>query len=561
MKETNINDRVLIFFLAIFLCSLLFCINYFVAPLSDESFPIATALRFLRGQSPFVDDYSPYIPLGLLIAPIVKLSLMIHKGTDGLILFLRHSYLAVTLITCFYTFFLTRKSLPFLLCSFIALANILFHPFSLNNFHYDTLATLLWSNILLQLYSFQFFEKVNKIQLCIFSLFNIMLCLAYPTFAFFLIMLYLCYYRYNIHSKKIFYSNLIMAVFFTAILFWVIFSYFNVSSQDIYKTLDFSHRLFALSSQDGLLQKFIIISQRLVNQYLQGFLISSIALLVASYYRKNYMILLPCLLFIIMLPFFYVNLNSATYIDAFYVINSIGFLSVIIFIFFLKNDPVAKRLFYFIGLPSFAAGVLAACTSFNLDLNFIIGFFPAFILTYALLFFVVQHNIRNDLISNIFSRFFLILGLSQLAFFQWNYIYGSQFTGINLYQNTKKMEMANPFQGLYMTLDTHNLINTLHRDIKFLDKTNQFVYFGHFSSGYLFIEHLKPGEYILFSPYRYAHFGEKIRTPSYVFDFSKTMNLPSEDIITYLSGESFKKIVTRPFYDIYSSQYEELAVK
>lgn len=549
-------DYYLMMSMGLFFFALLILINYFVGPFSDESFPIATSLRFVQGQTPFIDDHSPYISLGLLLYPFIKLSLWIHDGNNELVLFLRNTYIIFVFLVSGYTYFLIRKKLPFILSFVIVLGISTFHPFGINNFHYDTLATLLWSNILFQFYSFQFIESVKKSHLIIFSLLNLMLCFAYPAFLFLLIFFYLIFSPYSHHAKKVFLSHTLISCLATLSMIWIVFYYFDVSINNIKSFLSvvYSHKS---SPYENIFAKFIELIRQLTLKYWSDLLIASSVLLIAYYGRKFWFILLVCFSFILGFPFLKINIQQATYIDTFYVLNYMGFLSFPLFLIFLRNDPEARKLFYFIGLPSLAAGTLTSLASYNLALNFIIGFFPAVILAYLFIFFIFQKNLLLKTSLNFLAtRIILVFGLVELAFFQWNYIYGSPSAGIAMYKYSTKMEMQGPFQGLYVNSASHALITDLQKDIQKLDASlaKQFVYFGQFSAGYLFPNYLKPGDCFLYD-YKQDHFGEKIKTPNYVFDFSKFWQTPPEDINKYLKGVHYQKIATRQFYDIYASEH------
>ncbi|WP_454784972.1 hypothetical protein [Legionella sp. WA2024007413] len=555
--QKNVNiDYYLIIILGLFFCALIIFISYFVGPLSDESLPIATSLRFIKGQRPFIDDYSAFIPFGLLLYPLIKLSLWLHNGNNELILFLRHSYIVFVFLLSAYTFFLIRKKLSLILSFFIFFGVSIFHPFGINNFHYDTLATLLWSNILFQFFSFQFIEPIRKIHFIIFSLFNLILCLAYPTFLFFLIPFYLIFSLFSQHSKKIFLFHMLIASFAGICIAFILFYYFKVSTQDLHNFLDFLHRL-SLSSNQSLFDKCIELAHRIISKYSSVLFVALGSLFIAYIGRRHWYILLTGFITILVLPLFKINIQHAIHTDIFWVLNYTGFLSFPIFLIFLRTDVDSRALFYFIGLPSLAAGILTSVTAHMLDMNWIIGFFPASLLTYIFTFFIFQKYLRSESFLHYFAtRAVLIFGLIELAFFQWNFIYGANYTGIALYKNSIKVDVDGPFSGLHVTPTCYTIVTELQKDLQILDVPyiKGFAYFGLFSAGYLFLTQLKPGEYVLYSAPGQNHFGEKIRTPNYVFDFSKLWRFPHEIRDDYLKGVQYRQIASRQFYDIYASE-------
>ncbi len=554
MKQKDIWDLSFIVLFISLVITLLFYISFFGAPLTDESFPIATSLRFLQGQKPFIDDISPYMPIGLLLYPLAKLSTIIHQGKNDLILFFRHSFLIFSFFINTYIFFLLKKNLSPILSFFIALMIFIFHPFGLNNFHYDTLSVLLWSAIIFQLYSFQFLEKIKKRDLIIFSLFHLGLCFSYPSFCFFFLPFYLVYFFFSCHIKQILISHLVMGTLSSILIIWVIFFYFHVQLDDIKKALVFTQNLFHLSdNHQGISYKALVVIKQLIAQYKIQLGIACGLLILASCFSKFKFILVCCFFFILLLPLYNFSIQQIRYSETFYCLVYWGFLSFPIFLLFLRDDSKAKKLMLFVGLPSLAAGLLTSTTSYNKELNFILGFFPASILAYVYIYFVLQKSLNNSSFSYVLTRGILIIGILQMSFFQWNYIYGIATTGKDLYKNTLQIKLKGPFHNLRVEPYSYELLKELQNEIHLIDTstTNHFIYFGIFSAGYLFVNYLKPGDYLLYTSYRLGHFGAEIKTPCYVFDFSKLFHFKAEDIVAYLNGSSYKKIKSRKYYDLY----------
>ncbi|MBA2710855.1 MAG: hypothetical protein H0U57_09715 [Tatlockia sp.] len=558
MQKNSTIDHYLMVTMGLFFFILVVNTSYFGGPLSDESLPIATSLRFINGQIPFIDDFSAFIPLGLLLYPLIKLSLWLHQGTNELILFLRHSYIAFVFLVTGYTFFLLRKKFPIFLCFFIFFGISIFHPFGINNFHYDTLATLLWSNSLFQFFCFQYLAEIKKIHLIIFSLTNLILCLAYPTFIFFLIPFYFIFYPLSRHSSKILFFHCLISIVASCGMMYVIFYYFDISTKHIGYFINFLHRLNL--SNESLLNRFFELIQRLITNYALNLLIVSAVLSIAYIGKKNRLIFLSCFIFILLFPFFKINITQSNFNEIFFVLNYMAFLSFPLFLIFLRSNLEAKKLFFFIGIPSLAAGLLTSLTAHLLDLNLIIGFFPAALLAYIFIFFIFQNYFKDQLSFRFFvTRFVLILGLIELSFFQWNFIYSSPTSGIATYKNSIKVIEQNAFSGLYVDPTCYLIIRDLQNDLSKIDEfSKEFVYFGLFSAGYLFPSQLKPGEYILYSSPEQKHFGEKLRTPNYIFDFSKFWLTGPEVVNNRLNGINYKKIVKRQFYDIYASENSQV---
>ncbi|HSW70216.1 MAG TPA: hypothetical protein VLI69_08730 [Gammaproteobacteria bacterium] len=552
-EHARTRDFFIAILISLFFLTIVTWISYFGAPLTDESFPIATALRFIQGQRPFIDDFSPYIPIGLLLAPIVKLSLWIHHGKNELILFLRHAYIIFTLGIAVYTFTLIKQSLPFLLAFFMSAAMIIYHPFGINNFHYDTLSVLLWTSVLFQFFSFQFFTP-KTYQLIIFSICNALLCATYPTFLFFLLPFYLLYSSRDKNANRMWISHIIVGSIVLALAAALIFLQYHVSIEDLSNTLAFSKRLFMLSSEKGFFNKFRAISHSLKSIY-TSYLLTAVSILCMGYFfRKKPFLLSIAIYSVFLLPFVFIKTNYISYTEIFYILNCAGIAGLFLFLLFLRNDDTSKKLFFFIGLPALMAGLLTSSTSYNLALNFNLGFFPACILGYIFAFLAIEKYTSNLKKNYLFSRSLLILGSLIFGFCQIDYIYGTSVLGFNLYHEAKKFPLTGPFYGLYIENPFNQLLVQLQKDVKYLDiDSSRFVYFGTVSSGYLLVDQLKPGDYLLFSPYHLAHFEEKIRLPAYVFDFSHILGLPEKDIQNYLSSDKLNLVQFNAQYSIYGS--------
>ena len=553
VQSTHRIDRFIIAIAIPFFLTLLFFISYFTAPITDESLPIAIALRFLQGQRPFVDDLSPYIGLGLLIAPIVKLSLLVHGGKNELILFLRHSYVLFSLFCGIYAFMATRKYLPTLIAFFIAISIATFHPFGINNFHYDTLGLTLWTIIIFQLYNFIFTTQNSSADYVIFSVLSLTLFFAYPTFLFFLPLLYCGCFFFLKEKKKFYLTHAITVVTTTLFMIWLIFSYFDIHLSDIKNAIHFNVQLSQFSAHGhSKIAKFIIIIQQLFTRYAPIVGLQSILIGAAFYFQKRRFLPKTLLSLALVTPLFFTHIARADFSNSFYYLNTIGLSSAIIYIFFLRQNHLAKRLFYSIWLTSFAAGLLTCMSSYNSELNFIIGFFPAVMTGFVFNYLTFQQLDKND---HLFPRLLIIFGLIVFSYSQLNYIYGNDERGINIYLGQKKYEQTGPFNGLYINPHWTNVLLSLQKEIPKIDTDeNVFVYFGIFSCGYLLVDKLKIGDYLAYCPYEVDHFGKKIRTPNYTFDLSRTLDIPKEAILIYLSQSQYTKHATYPMYDIYYAE-------
>lgn len=534
-------------------------LSYFGISLNDEPFPFAVALRFLQGQKPFVDDLSPVIPLAFLLMPLIKLSLIIHHGKNELLLFLRHLYIVFQVGLGLYVYYSVKKYLPTtLMAFFVAILIMAYHPFGINNFHYDTLGASFWAIIVFQQYNFLFQKNNPWHSYVTFSIFNVLLCLVYPTFIFLLVPLYVCS-SFSLRDVKTFWiSHILIGMMALISLLFIVFIYFNVAAIDIRNTIFFIKDLFQLyAKHQSIFQKFIYVSGALISEY--GKIVLSMFMMVgiAAFFQKSKFISPVLLLLAMLVPLVGVDWTNARYTEIFYFLNCTGFSGSIIYVFFLRKHLLPKRLFSSIWIPSFIAGFLTSTTSSNFALNFIIGFFPAAILGFIFCYLAISERtsfINNPWCQYLATRGVIIYGLIAVAFFQFHYIYGSVVIGLSQFYQSSKYSIPGPFAGLYIEPYWYDHLEQLQRDIYKIDTDkNKYIYFGPFSAGYLFVDNLKPGEPILYCPYHINHFGLKMKQPSYiVFDFSlmeKSQDISRKQYIP--AGLLYKNVISNSNYEIY----------
>ncbi len=521
--------------------------------MTDESLPIAIALRFLQGQKPFIDDLSPYIGLGFLVAPFVKLSLIIHNGKDGLILFLRHAYLFLSILVGLYTYLAARKYLPNILASVIAISIIIFHPFGINNFHYDTLGTLLWSALIFQFYNFIYSSKNTTLDYLLFAFLNVILCLSYPTFLFLVILLNTIG-GFFINNKKTFYFSQTAVYVFTSILMaWLIFVFYSVHLSDLMNALQFNKNLAQFSAhQHSFIGKTLIVITNLIKRYAIQFTLALVLLKIAYHFNNSRTIQNLIFLITLTVPLFFIQVLHPSFTGIFYYLTGFGITGALIFFIYLKQNVLAEKIFFSIWIPSLIAGLLTSISSYNLEINFIIGFFPA-VLSSVIFYYLALKNINENQSS--IPKVFILFFITTLCYFQLSSIYGDDVRGLKIYTTHQQYQIKGPLNRLYVEPKWIPILSSLQKDLQAIDTSDStFIYFGPFSVGYLFLDKLKPGDYLPYCSYELNHYGQKVRTPNYTVDLSRTLNLPESSIRNYLSQQTFTKFASRPLYDIYYSK-------
>lgn len=529
---------------------MLYTLCFFGVPITDESLPITIGLRFLQGQKPFIDDLSPYIGLGFLVAPIIKLSILMHQGKNELILFLRHAYLFFSILVGIYTYLSTRQYLPKILALSIALSVIIFHPFGINNFHYDTLGTLLWSAVIFQLFNFIFSENNRNIDAVIYALLNTLLCLCYPPFLLLVVFVNTIAWFLVSNKKTVYIPQIIVYTLISFLLAWVIFRFFGVQYSDILNTLQFNKNLVQFSAhQLSFFQKTSLVIINLFKRYSIHCTLAFLLLWISHYFKNSRLIQNFIISTTLIAPLFFIQVLHPSFTGIFYYLNGLGLTGAIIFFIYLKQNGLAKKIFLTIWLPSLIAGLLTSVSSYNLELNFIIGFFPA-VLSSVIFYYFSLKNINGAHSS--LPKLFIFFFITTLSYFQLSYIYGDDQRGLKIYTTHKQYQIQGPLNHLYIEPKWIPILSSLQKDLRAIDTSDTtFIYFGPFSVGYLLVDKLKTGDYLAYCSYEVNHYGKKIRTPNYTVDLSKSLPSPTPSIAPYLTDQNPIKYASHPLYDIY----------
>jgi hypothetical protein len=116
------------------------------ADLVDEAFSVLVPWRWALGDRPFVDEQNLSQSAGLISYPFVRLFALVGgNDVDGLVLYDRHLYLALGVLTAGCVFLLVRRSLPGSLAVLVAAPFVTVVLFETPQVTANTLAALLLS--------------------------------------------------------------------------------------------------------------------------------------------------------------------------------------------------------------------------------------------------------------------------------------------------------------------------------------------------------------------------------------------------------------------------------
>ncbi len=136
---------------------------------SDESYYIALPYRFILGDSLFFSSWDIHQLSAIIMLPLQYVFLFFSSGsTTGILLFMRISFIAFQALTGAYVFHVLSKKIGYAAAIIPAAMLILFVPFCINNFSYNTLALLFLVLSLFLLYDAGSVEKWCRLK-CFFG--------------------------------------------------------------------------------------------------------------------------------------------------------------------------------------------------------------------------------------------------------------------------------------------------------------------------------------------------------------------------------------------------------
>ncbi len=112
---------------------------YFSFDFTDEAFSTAVSYLFAQGGRPFIDEMHYIQTSSLLVSPLVRIYLFLTGDTEGTFLFMRQSYLFFSILAAYSIFLAFKNILKWQIVFLVSLASIVFIPFNIPNFTYNTL--------------------------------------------------------------------------------------------------------------------------------------------------------------------------------------------------------------------------------------------------------------------------------------------------------------------------------------------------------------------------------------------------------------------------------------
>ena len=440
----------------------LFYRTFFGVDFFDEPFYAALALRFFNGQKLFVDELNLVQTFALITYPFFKLYWLLHHSLEGVILFLRQSLVALTLVVALVIFGVLKESFGRTLALLASVSCALFFPGNIITLGYNSLGTLFLTLGLLLLYlgtsknrPWPFF--ISGVCLGISSL-------AYITFCSFTALLFFYLGLSSKDKNRALYFALGVALvflfpFYAALTRWTNFqAALSFRKEYLYDVPSFS--------------KIILI----VRKFFPKWVLLGLAFYGFSFFKSYRRFPGVAFSLLALSPLIAVGLGHLSWGNWALVPFYLSLLAAVT-IPLVSNSPKVSALLKWVYLPSFVAGSISALTSASGHINAQVGLVPAVIVSLIL----IHQGMRKLMPHFIFLP---VLATGLLPFL-------SLFFTLAMWSDASWKELtdkvtAGPLRGLYTTPQKRNVLDTVYRELEpLLTSEGPLLVYPNFSSVYL----------------------------------------------------------------------------
>ena len=440
---------------------------------TDESFYVAVPYRFALGAKPFVDETSvTQQTTAILLYPFVRAYYAV-AGLTGIVLFVRHLEFLLSLLVAGAVYRSLRLFLGRGVALTMALAAVVFVPFTIHSLSYDSVgsalltagcflgvrplvdpgarASRLGSATCLGLAAFAYPPLLIPVAVCV----GIRVVLARGHRL-----------RETLEQGAV---ALVLPLLGLA----------GLAASAGFATVegDYRHSSEFLGQAGGIGKLRLIYHQTERSFPHWWALLLAVAFLwLAWRYARGAAVLALAVLPLLVLPprvtFFTTSLNFAAHL---------GWLAPALFVL-VRRRPGAKLLFLAVWLPSFVAGATTAYSSANGAVNFGVGGFPAAIVATVFLVWAFEDAIRRvDLRALALAPALVVLGL--LVWSDTIPVYRDS----NLSALSARVQ-SGPYAGLATTQWKRTWIDLLQHDLERYESTCTILFFDDFPAGYLLSE-------------------------------------------------------------------------
>ncbi len=521
---------------------------------TDEAFAVALPYRFVLGDKPFVHDWTVTQSVSLLVYPLVFLFHKAHAGIEGIILFTRKIYFLFTLTIAVVSFLALRKYVRWALALLLSTLFIVFVPYQIPNFTYNSLGVGLFTvGIFLALLDF---PSRWKYLAC--GLLHGLACIAHP-------MLFIPSFGYGI--------ILVSWVRPRGLIIWyavgialvplILASLFQHEALAIFHTLSYTVREMQVTGGYHLTGGLfgVLLQELLYPGWLPLIIVASFFFLPWVSGRGAPVIALGWIALVHVVAFTHLPEIVDGLGKYFYLLYLCLIAPFLLFSLYLRRNEKCflepKKLLVLVWLPSFIAGLALSTTSSDGLAKFGVAALPAVIVSCILI-----GNILSEV--EIAPYFFAALTFATFLHFQ-------RFPHKNgSIETLTATVQSGPFKGLATTPIKEEYLRHLTTDLAAVAKPgSKILFYYQFPAGYL-LTNLKPAMPSLWmfcskaSWQECISYYEKSRAPGDIVVriranlFRNGLEIPYEDsgpIIKPFDSfiqSSHAKILSSGLYDIYS---------
>jgi hypothetical protein len=548
---------------------------------SDESFYIAMPYRLWLGDRPLVDEYSVAQFPALLLEPLVGAYIRITGGTDGVILFFRHLYLLLNIITAVAFICVLAKHpkanelpkplerLPLWAALLIGAFCVGFVPFSIFNLGYNELCMAFLEMGTLLLFSAIGRPDTGQVRRWILAgVLHGLAIVSYPTIPPAVAAFAASLLPWRQWRRPAFLSYPLGLILGGG---WSLIFLLGVSAEQLQAAINYTVFEAGQPRNVGLLKFgpiFADFYHRLPNKGMVLILAALILILNRFGIRQARLglLLLPPVMATAPLP--------ACVFGSLLFVRNMAFLGPIPFALTARN-PLARRIFLVLWCPGMISGLITAWSSANGAWNFAIGGYLASVASIVL--FWIALTTSGPLTSGgLFAGSWMpkAAGLISVAsvivlsvLFNLRCAYGE----VDLAEARRRIDFG-PLRGLFTTPEKYNFLYYFCTDLKNLAPRSTILFFDNVPLGYL-LTPMRPLVHSLWFPNQFElpmtnrsvvleYYRRRRETPDYVVQvntipFGKTyrytIRYPVDDPLVRLVGSSaYTRIIHNDYYDIFS---------
>lgn len=332
---------------------------FYGCDLTDEGYYIALPWRFVLGDRPFLDEAYILQTAAIPLIPLVKLYSFFVKGTDGIILFTRFTYLFFSLFIAFVAWAAIKikwPKLPFSVCLLL----VAFIPYNTPNLSYNTLGKGLFTIGLFFGLIRLYLEKASP-YLFLAGIVHGLAVFSYPTLGAAVFVFFLCLF-FLIPAHKVRLSFIYLCGCLLPLL--CIYLLLDAKIEDYIHSFTFTRAAVLKTHSVGPINHLINTLKDAANAVPNVLVLVSTGgafILLSKVSKRSFFLPLLITLIAIVIRSARPTLGGS---GANGTIINLALLSPFLFLGLNLSQPI-KQYFFLIFLPSLAGGLAMACTSGN----------------------------------------------------------------------------------------------------------------------------------------------------------------------------------------------------